>query len=570
MCGIFGVFGSEVDVHEHVPACYKIHHRGTDCFKFESIIHYPNCAFGFHRLAFLDSLNGMQPIRIVTMPHIWVICNGEIYNYKELQKKYQFNCITSCDIELLIHLYNKGGIEFMCENLNGEFAFILFDSKTRKVFLGRDTFGVRPLFKTYLDNNMLAACSEAKGLIDVKFKNGAKKPFITPVLPGSFEEYELDAIDSSRKPTFIRSLKFHVIGDAPKYDVNDVTLTDDVYANIRSTLENAVQMRLMSERRIGCLLSGGLDSSLLAGLMVQEAKKAGIHYPIQTFTIGMDLDSPDIISARKVADFLHTEHHEVFFNPLEAFECIPAVIKSVESYDIHTIRASIGMYLISKYIQEHADTAAVFTGDGADEVCQGYLYFAKAPNAQCLHEEAIRLCNDIHLYDLTRADRTTASGKLELRCPFLDHTFSSYYLSLPAKDRMTTPKRCEKYLLRKAYEGLNVIPQDILWRPKEGFSDGVATPTKSLFKILQNFADKQVTDEEFANASKKYPFNTPVSKEGIYYRKIFEDIYPNCETFVPYMWLPKWCGLHPDPSARTLEHYKERQEAPHLNENLVC
>lgn len=316
----------------------------------------------------------------------------------------------------------------------------------------------------------------------------------------------------------------------------------------------------MAQRRMGCLLSGGLDSSLITGLMVQEAKKAGITYPIQTFSIGMGDESPDVLAARKVAKHLNTEHHEVIFTPEDACNAIRPVIRALESYDITTIRASIGMYLLAKYIKENTDTVVIFSGEGSDEVCQGYIYFYKAPTAQEGHDESLRLCNDLHYFDVCRADRTTAANGLELRVPFLDHFFTSYFFSLAQDERTATKDRCEKHLIRQAFDSTGLIPQDILWRPKEAFSDGVASKKKSLWQHLQDFIHPQVSDEQFAQAAHKYPFNTPQTKEAFYYREIFTEMYPQCDHFTPYYWLPKWCGNVTDPSARTLNHYSAQQE----------
>jgi asparagine synthase (glutamine-hydrolysing) len=241
-------------------------------------------------------------------------------------------------------LYNKGGIEFMCENLYGVFAFILLDTRLKRVYCGRDTFGVRPLFRVLTPSGTLAACSEAKGLMslvlnDTDRASGLK---VQAVEPGTLEEYRLELDNNNNhRVLFERRYKFHKIGVMPKYDVN-VTLTGDIFENIRRCLTNAVRMRLMSQRRIGCLLSGGLDSSLICGLLVQEARKAGINYPLQTFSIGMGDESPDVMAARKVAKHLNTEHHEVIFTGDEAFNAVREVIKALESYDITTIRASIG------------------------------------------------------------------------------------------------------------------------------------------------------------------------------------------------------------------------------------
>jgi len=554
MCGIWCIFGSSVDTHQQIQSSFCIAHRGPDCFRFENVNHFRKCVFGFHRLAIVDDIYGMQPMRIHALPHIWMTYNGEIYNYRQTQKKYGYELETSCDGEILIHLYNDKGPRFMCEQLYGVFAFVLFDTKERKVYVGRDTYGVRPSFRIYTDCGFLAVSSEAKGLQGLTVASNQSMK-IEIVEPGTFEEY---SIDENEKAQFVKKERFHSIGSFPKYDVN-FTPTDDVSLNIRSYLVNAVQMRLMSHRRIGCMLSGGLDSSLISALTVQEARKNGITYPIQTFSIGMDEESPDLIAARKVAKHLGTEHHEIRFSAEDAINHLPNVIRALESYDITTIRASIGMYFVSKYIQENTDTIVVLSGEGADEVCQGYIYFYRQPTPEEGDKESRRLCNDLYLYDVLRADRTTAAHGLELRVPFLDHAFSAYYFSLPAADRTPTKERAEKYLLRKAFDGLDLIPSDVLWRPKEAFSDGVAAKKKSLFQYMQEHAETKVTDADLQNAPTLYPFNTPKTKEAFLYRSIFTKLYPHHEHLTPYMWLPKWCGEQTDPSARVLNHYKDQQ-----------
>jgi asparagine synthase (glutamine-hydrolysing) len=268
--------------------------------------------------------------------------------------------------------------------------------------------------------------------------------------------------------------------------------------------------------------------------------------------------SPDIIAARKVATMLQTEHHEIVFTAEEACQAILPVIRALEVFDVTTIRASIPMYLLAKYIREKTDTVVLFSGEGADEIGQGYVYFYQQPSAQAGHEESLRLCNDLYMFDVARADRTTAAHGLELRVPFLDHYFTHYYLSLPAEDRCPTKERCEKYALRKAFDGMGVIPDEILWRPKEAFSDGVANKKKSLFEIIREYVDSIVSDEEYEQNAGKYALNAPRSKEAYFYRREFEALYPGCEHFTPYMWLPKWCGDVVDPSARTLSIYSER------------
>lgn len=301
------------------------------------------------------------------------------------------------------------------------------------------------------------------------------------------------------------------------------------------------------------MLSGGLDSSLIAALTVKLLQEEGIKYPIQTFACGME-GSPDLIAAKKVAEYINSEHHEVIFTAEDGINAVRDVIKALESYDITTVRASIGMYLISRYISQKTDSVVIFSGEGSDEIAQGYIYFHKAPSLEEADAESRRLCRDLHMFDVCRADRTTAAAGLELRVPFLDHIFSSYYLSLDAEKRSPIDG-IEKHTLRAAFAGTGLIPDDVLWRPKEAFSDGVSSHKKSLFELLQEHIELHVSDVEMENAQDKFPFNPPSSKEGYYYRQIFEEYYPGQSAWIPYYWMPKWTGAK-DPSARTLKHYK--------------
>ena len=295
----------------------------------------------------------------------------------------------------------------MCEQLNGEYGFIMLDTKLNKVFIGRDSYGVRPLYRSFSEEKgTLAVCSEAKGIIGVDI--GSK---IQPVLPGTYEEYDLvKAITKNRiKCKFVKSIKYHKIGDFPKYDV-DFSLTDDVYENIRQTFRNAVSKRIFGERKIGCLLSGGLGSSLVCGILVQELKKCAESYPILTFSIGMGVDSQDVVAARTVSKYLKTEHHEIIFCEKEAIESIREVIRITGTYDKCTIRDAIVMNLLSKYIQNNTDVRCIFSGDGNDEITQGYKAFYRAPSSEAANEESLRLLNDLHMFDLARADHTTAAN----------------------------------------------------------------------------------------------------------------------------------------------------------------
>ena len=296
-------------------------------------------------------------------------------------------------------------------------------------------------------------------------QNGDKKT-IEPFTPGTFEEYDILENGGAK---LVRSQIFHLPGDRPSFQpfVLYEELGSDPFENIRALLTSAVKKRLMANRRLGCFLSGGLDSSLIASLLVRAAKEADLPYTIQTFSIGMS-DSPDVRAAREVADFLGTDHHVVTFTEEDVARVLDDVVYSLETPDITTVRASLPMYLLSRYVVENTDTTVLFSGEGADEVCQGYIYFRDAPDPQAAHDDSVRLLREIYLFDGLRADRTTAASKLELRVPFLDLQFTDYYLGLDQKLRQ--PKDgVEKFMLRKAFDKMGVLPDRILWRHKEAF-----------------------------------------------------------------------------------------------------
>lgn len=553
MCGIWAIFGSDHSLLQYfIPAYNAIHHRGPDAWRIENDHHFKNCCLGFHRLAIVDDMFGMQPMRLKCLPNIWLVCNGEIYNFERLGKQFGFTYETKCDVEVIIHLYVKGGIELCTTQLEGVFAFCLLDMEKQKVFIARDTFGVRPGFRLTNKDGFLALCSEAKGLMDLS--KGLLGNFqIEPFPPGRYETYRL--YQDGRVLREEQS-QFHFIGDQPKYEMylsQDELSSEDVHGNIRKLFTGAVRKRLMAHRRIGCLLSGGLDSSLVAALLLRLAKEEKLPYEIQTFAIGMN-NSPDIIAARQVAKHIGSEHHEVIFTEKDVIDVVDKVIYHLESYDITTIRASIGMYLLSKYISTETNTIVIFSGEGSDELAQGYIYFRDAPTPEDGDKESRRLLEDIYLFDALRSDRMTAAHGLELRVPFLDHQFTSYYLSLP-KEARRTRDGIEKFLLRQAFDSTDLLPKDILWRHKEAFSDGVAsTKGKSLFHILQEYAETKISDDELQAAAVDYPKTTPKTKEALYYRKVFDRYFPGQEDLIPYYWMPRWTNVT-DPSARFLSHY---------------
>lgn len=554
MCGIWALFG--LDDQSLTCICEnfnKICHRGPEAFKIEFDNRVKNGYLGFHRLAIVDGLYGMQPMRLLKYPHLFLLCNGEIYNYKKTAEQYDFPYSTKCDVEIIMHLYANLGADKVAEMLDGVFAFCLMDVKNRRILIARDTYGVRPLFRLHSDDGQLAICSETKGIMNLSKRIGSKGQ-LEPFPPGHFEEYEIFA-DGRTK--LLRRVNYYKPGDKPRFEVYTpwtALKTDDIHGNIRKLFSAAVKKRLMADKRIGCLLSGGLDSSLVAALLVQHAKENNLPYKIQSFAIGMG-DSPDIVAARQVANHIGTEHHEITFTPEDVIEVLDKVIYHLETFDITTIRASIGMYLISRYIKRNTESTVIFSGEGADELAQGYIYFRDAPSALEAHEESIRLLKDIYLYDGLRADRTTSAFSLELRVPFLDLQFTHYYLSLDPGARQPQGG-IEKHLLRSAFDGTSLLPANILWRHKEAFSDGVASIKKSLFQIIQEIVEERVSTDELEKAVTKYPHCTPKTKEALYYRKVFESYYAGqAEKFTPYFWMPRWIKGISDPSARFIPHY---------------
>lgn len=557
MCGIWAIFGIP-DYSKYASCAMKISQRGPDVFRMETIPHFQNCCVAFHRLAIVDDLHGMQPMRIKALPHLYLIYNGEIYNHNAVGKQYDFDFFTKCDGEVILHLYDKFGVEKMAQMLDGVFAFCIIDTKNKEVHIGRDTFGIRPLFTLSVagkETGILALSSEAKALVPLikHFEKNGSKIVVKPFFPGQYASYSLSP---DGQTTFIKQKAYTKIGKPPVFETSVKPNSSDVMENIRKLFSEAVRKRLMADRRIGCLLSGGLDSSLVASYLTKLAKESGISYPIQTFSIGME-GSTDVAAARVVAKHIGSEHHEVIFTAEEGIQALRDVIYALETWDITTIRASVGMYLVSKYISEETDTVVIYSGEGSDELCQGYIYFHKAPSPEEADLESRRLLEDLYLYDVLRGDRSTAAHGLEIRVPFLDVHFTSYFLSLDPEIRQ--PKDgIEKWLLRASFDNTDALPKEILWRAKEAFSDGVSStkPGQSWYELLQNHIKNQVPDEALAGAAELYPYNTPKTKEGFYYRQIFEELFPGQSHFIPYVWMPKWTNAT-DPSARTLEHYKE-------------
>ena len=555
---------------------------------------------GFKRLA----INGLtvasdQPI---TIDGITLICNGEIYNYKGLYKEiYESHNIvakTESDCEVIIYLYKLYGIEETLRLLDGVFSFILYDNSDittdTKIYIARDPFGVRPLFilrkqqnvnndKNIFNNlnvtkeNIIGFSSEMKALYPIYSKNGQSlmytsklnifnnsktndncvyKSFeIIPFEPGSYSKYTFAFKVNSEWRNQIQNKKYiSTCFPSTMLNFNYEHELENMYEKIVFHLENAVKKRVIgtSDRPIVCLLSGGLDSSLITALVNKH-----YHGELQTFSIGMK-GSEDLKSAKEVADYLQTTHTEVILSEDEFFDAIPSVIQTIESYDTTTVRASVGNYLIGKYIKENTDAKVVFNGDGSDELTGGYLYFLKSPCSIEFDNECRRLIENIHYFDVLRSDRCISCHGLEPRTPFLDRTFVNYYLSLPIKLRNPltsniTSFPSEKNLLRKAleYKYPDLIPHSILWRTKEAFSDGVSGNTGSWFEIIQKkLAAKNI------KYNSKLQHNIPTTNEQIYYRNIYDSHYFGTEKCIPYFWMPKYVNAK-DCSARTLNIYDE-------------
>ncbi len=543
MCGIFYTFGTNHSDQELEKHGKLISHRGPDDM---SILRNGKHYFMFHRLKINDLTNaGNQPFNI---GGCILICNGEIYNSSQLNQTYNFKTQSTSDCETIIHMYRRFGIQWTVDNLDGVFAFVLYDTHSDKLFIGRDRIGVRSLYYGTNSNNnghSFYVSSEMKSLHGI-----CDNVFTFP--PGSYGTLH-NIIQNNTQPNLVINRYHHY--DYPEMGVE--TNEEDLYSMIRYYLRSAVKKRLMSERPIGCFLSGGLDSSLITALVAE-------YYPpnkLETFAVGLK-DSPDLIYARKVADHLGTKHHEIIVTEEDMINAIPNVIYHIESYDTTTVRASTPMYLMSKYVKEDTDVTVVYSGEGSDEASGSYLYFHNAPDEESFTQEAKRLVKDLNRYDVLRCDKTTAAHSLEVRVPFLDKEFMKFYMSIPGSFKkvraMDNGKMMEKYILRKAfdyeYKGKKILPDDILWRTKEALSDGVSKVNRSWHEIINEYLNEKSLPDNV------YTHNPYKHLDQQYFRQIFEEYYPNRGEIIPYYWLPKWSGDDNESSARNLNIYKKLDE----------
>lgn len=524
MCGLWAYIltNESVSLGEHwqTDHAFKAARRGPDqvC---EVRNEQKSFIMVFHRLAIHDlTVNGKQPFhfRFEDGSVLYLMCNGEIYNYRRLIKDCALDkrLIGKSDCEVICHLLKacEWNVQDVCEKLEGEYAFVAHvttPNGNTRILAGRDKYGVRPLYYAITPDGMLF-CSMLAGC------NGALEKQQPP------EHFPPGHTLDTARPT--KLLPFHLSLPIPSF--HTTTELGKAYTYITNALIEAVRVRLDSERPIGFLLSGGLDSSLIVAI---ATKILGYKKP-HTFSIAFDYDAPDIMYAQIVANHLDTSHSTIIMSPDEAIKTLPAVISAIETYDTTTVRASVPQYLLAKHISSNTDIRVIMNGDGSDEISMGYLYNYYAPNDEEAMADTYNLLNMIHCFDGLRVDRTLGAHGLEARVPFLDPRYVQSYLSLPVAWRRPSSIRMEKQLLRDAFDILypDLLPNDVLYRGKEAFSDGVNKKiTSSWFHTLDNEQD--------------------------YYRTMFDKEFPNASHILPYYWMPKWTSAT-DPSARTLSVYK--------------
>ena len=598
MCGIFAILNNENQFNNYFVKNQfkKGKNRGPE---HSILVNNVKSTFGFHRLA-INGLNSIsnQPIVI---NDVSLICNGEIYNYQELYSLMKIEGKTQSDCEVIIHLYLKYGIEQTLTMIHGVFSFILLDNRicendlTSKIYVARDPFGVRPLYffqKIQSNNlknnnlkygyeydyNIIGFASEIKVLSSFyDLLNFDHEYFLKAFTPGTYSHYTLSNKVISYWEPIIENKYYFIPNSSPSLMYNsEININiNEIMINIEKLLIESVYKRCSTtERPIACLLSGGLDSSLIASIVSNFYKVNCGMNKLETYSIGL-VGSEDLKYARIVSDYIGSKHTEIIVTEKEMFEAIPEVIYAIESYDTTTVRASIGNYLIGKYISLFSEAKVIFNGDGSDEVCGGYLYMNNCPDSIEFDKETRRLLKDIHLFDVLRSDKCISSHGLEPRTPFLDKKFVNYYLSIDPIVRSNEYFKsknissvCEKYLLRESFSNKNknsysfekqILPDEILWRKKEAFSDGVSNNSRSLYQILQEFIFKELSNNNNNNfvCPQDLPFTLGINleTEKYYYKSIFEKFYPNLTDVIPYYWMPKYVESK-DPSARTLSIYK--------------
>ncbi len=543
MCGIFAYLGISYNEDKLKEFAEKIQHRGPDNSIYQWIT--PKLFFGFHRLA----INGLNSESNQPMEHngYHMICNGEIFNYKELIVKYGLEDVykSGSDCEIILHLIEKIGLDACCNELDGEYAFVVYDEKEKNLMIGRDQLGIRSLFWTINEddcgNKQVGVCSEAKGLVGFGL---------------DIHQFPVNTCWDLRSNEFrpIYDLYVPFTEDDGDYLHRSVGFTTDdeetIIKKVREKLEVAVKKRMMSERNIACLLSGGLDSSSITSLVSKYIKESGKDQELHTYTIGIE-GSPDPVNAQIVADYLGTKHH--VFSPSEEdlLNALEKTIYQIESYDTTSVRASVGNYLISLYIRETSDNVVIFNGDCSDELFCGYIGFSLAQNEKQLYESNLHMIKNIQYFDVLRSDKSISGAGLEARTPLSDPDFVKYIMSIPSKYKMFHKNKMEKYIYRKAVE--DILPESIVWRQKAAFSDAISKEERSWCVIIKEYVDKIYSNEEYEEKRQKYTFNRPYDKESLFYREIFEKYYPNQRHLIPYFWRQPFVTNTLDPSGRLLE-----------------
>lgn len=542
----------------------KIRHRGPD---WSGVYTGPNAILSHERLSIVDPLSGKQPL-VSDDQKIILAANGEIYNHKEIRAQFNgsYNFRTGSDCEVIIPLYKKfrdsGDFSAMIESLSGIFAFALYDSERDVYLVARDQIGVIPLYQGWDKAGRYYVASELKALEGgcqtiEEFPNGCYL-FSKDAKPVRWYKRDWESFDSVKSAARASDALGQVINPA-------------VIEKVRDGLEAAVKAQLMSDVPYGVLLSGGLDSSIIAAVTQKYSKKRiesdskeGAWWPrLHSFAIGLE-GSPDLIAAQKAADYIGTVHHEVHFTIQEALDALPDVIYHIETYDITTVRASTPMYLLARVIKSMG-IKMVLSGEGSDELFGGYLYFHKAPNAQEFHEELVRKMGKLHLYDCLRANKSLMAWGVEGRVPFLDKDFIDVAMRLNPSDKMNIKlpdgkQRIEKWILRKAFE--DMLPAEIVWRQKEQFSDGVGY---NWIDTLKKMTEEKISDAEFERRENRFPVNPPKTKEEYYYREIYSRLFPSdsaarcvpheagvaCSTAKALEWDAAWKNMD-EPSGRAI------------------
>jgi asparagine synthase (glutamine-hydrolysing) len=548
MCGIIGAFMLNENMDQLRPKILemskRIRHRGPD---WSGIYTHSNAILSHERLAIVDPTSGKQPLYGKDNQLILAV-NGEIYNHKELRAKYpNYPFKTQSDCEVILALYQDKGVQFL-DDLNGIFAFALYDEEKDAFLIARDHMGIIPMYYGTDNNGQFYVASELKALEGIC-------SMIKTFPPGHFI-YSPDGLEPQK--WYSRDWESF---DNVKNNVTDID-------QLRIALENAVHRQLMSDVPYGVLLSGGLDSSVIAAITkkfarnrIESEDQEEAWYPqLHSFAVGLE-GSPDLIAAKKAADHIGTIHHEIHFTIQEGLDAIRDVIYYLETYDVTTVRASTPMYLMARVIKSMG-IKMVLSGEGSDEIFGGYLYFHKAPNAQEFHEENVRKLSKLYLYDNLRANKSMAAWGIEARVPFLDKEFMDVAMRLNPDDKMIKNGRIEKWVVRTAFE--DYLPKEIAWRQKEQFSDGVGY---NWIDTLKSMVNEKVSDNQLMNAESRFPVNPPMSKEEYFYRTIFEEHFPSntaaltvpyaksvaCSTPQALLWDASFQNLN-DPSGRAVAH----------------